>query len=217
MSQRYSGLPSYRTSKCVSNPELPQVIVEVSPTEHSPFLPRDGPEPWMTVPRCSRIPVADAIHESMQRVDIRSPLSRSCRPQFDRCLEPGSRPREQVDQQVSRCFEPEQPGVDCQFAAAQPDHRSRGVHAEVAKRDAQVVGNVADHLWRSHPSPARDAVRRQSVQSRVNLCARRAAGERGPHRTPTVTSVLARRPLIGNPYAPNQPGVEMRWLDRSTA
>ena len=75
------------------------------------FLPRFRPEAirrYVRVfPRCGRIPVADAIHESMQRVDIRSPPARNRRPHFDRCLEPASRPRQQVDQEVSRRPEPE--------------------------------------------------------------------------------------------------------------
>ena len=74
--------------------------------------------------------------------------------------------------------EAEQPGTCLHFHVAEPQAQWSRARLDVAERDAQLIGYVADHLARIHLSPMRRLLRVEAVDPRMDRVPRRWIEER---------------------------------------
>ena len=83
-----------------------------------------------------------------------------------------------MDHQLPVPPEAEQPGICLHFHVAEPQAQWSRARLDVAERDAQLIGYVADHLARIHLSPTRRLLRVEAVDPCMDRVPRRWIEER---------------------------------------
>ena len=107
----------------------------------------------MHAPFSGRTPLADTVDKCVERCDVLAPLRRCGRQHL------GNRrdslwPRQPVQGNVPQHLEPQEPGGRLRF--------------QLAKRESELVGHVADHLTSLHASPQPHAVWLESIDPIVD-------------------------------------------------
>ncbi len=166
--------------------ELAEVMVQVPPAEQAPLWSGDLTEHGMGPPGTVRASGADAVDQGMQRRHVLSPLARCCRHELGRSADAGPGPGHGVNQQAATQPETQQSRIYLDLAVTEPERQPPPARFDVAERHAQLIGNVADQLRRTHRSPERDALRREAVDPGMDPRARGTVEEGRAQGVPTV-------------------------------